>query len=100
MVPAWLRLSLFRARNSGLVAVSGRFFASHCWELEIGEPIATFFARMQVEAKNGMLDTVVSAIAYVVNVGVSFLSDGTWKTAGYSVTQFYAYLAADRGKHA
>jgi hypothetical protein len=36
-----------------------------------------------------MLEITVAAIAYVVNIGVSFLSEGTWKTAGNSIAQLY-----------
>lgn len=46
-----------------------------------------------------MLDLAVEAIAYLVNVGVSFLSDGTWKTAGNSLTQYY-WQVSGRWKHA
>jgi hypothetical protein len=33
--------------------------------------------------------TLVGIVSVVVNVGVSFMTDGTWKTAGSGLAQFY-----------
>ncbi|MFL6446224.1 MAG: hypothetical protein ACJ746_00755 [Bryobacteraceae bacterium] len=33
--------------------------------------------------------TLVGIISVVVNVGVSFMTDGNWKTAGTGLAQFY-----------
>jgi hypothetical protein len=46
-----------------------------------------------------MLELMVAAIAYAVNIGIGFLSEGMWKTAGNSLAQFYWHVA-DRRNHA
>ena len=33
--------------------------------------------------------TLVGIVSVVVNVGVSFMTDGSWKTAGSGLAQFY-----------
>jgi hypothetical protein len=33
--------------------------------------------------------TLVGIVSMMVNVGVSFMTDGNWKTAGTGLTQFY-----------
>jgi len=43
-----------------------------------------------------MLNILIAAIAYAVNVAVAFMSDGMWKTAGHTVTQFWLQLAESR----
>jgi hypothetical protein len=49
-----------------------------------------------MEAMNGMLDILIGAVAYVINITVAFMSDGMWKTAGNSITHFYWQVADPR----
>jgi hypothetical protein len=40
--------------------------------------------------------TLVGIVSIVVNVAVSFMTDGNWKTAGTGLTQFYWNRAHQR----
>jgi hypothetical protein len=42
--------------------------------------------------------TLVGIVSVVVNVGVSFMTDGNWKTAGTGLAQFY-WKRTKRARH-
>jgi len=42
--------------------------------------------------------TLVGIVSVVVNVGVSFMTDGNWKTAGTGLAQFY-WNRTNRSEH-